>query len=251
LIDRGYQFFDRLRSKIVRACASDAFYDVYNDLAFARQDIYWAGTNAFRSSLFPFEEQAISRYFPASPGKVLIGAAGGGREAFALARRGYQIVTFEPAKPLADSMARAANNLPIEILVGRYENLPLVSSLAQPRLAIDLRSRAPFDAAIMGWASISHLRTDERCIETLRQIGRLTNGPILVSWFPASAARSSAGSESGWFSAHIGYYREFSGAEFRALAERAGLEVVHFDDEGNWPNAVLRDSSKLTTSSSR
>lgn len=237
LVDRGYRLFDRMRSKIVLACASDAFYDVYNDLTYARQDIYRPGTKAFRSSLFPFEERMISRYFPSPPGTVLIGAAGGGREALALAQRGYQVVAFEPARPLAASMARACGELRIETLVGRYEDLPILSSLAQPPVAVDLRARAPFEAAIMGWTSLSYLRTDERCIETLSQIGTLTTGPILVSCYPDHDGRTSG------FSAAIGHYRGFSGGQMRALAERAGLEVVHVDDEDNWPHAVVRASA--------
>lgn len=69
------------------ACASDEFYDIFNDLAYARQDVYRQGTESFRSSLFPFEERVISKYFPSPPGNVLVGAAGGGREALMLARQ--------------------------------------------------------------------------------------------------------------------------------------------------------------------
>jgi hypothetical protein len=237
VVDRGYRLFDRLRSKIVLACASDAFYDVYNHLTYARQDVYRAETETFRSSLFPFEERAISQHFPSPLGAVLVGAAGGGREVLALARRGYQVVAFEPAQLLAVSMARACNKLRVEAFIGRYEDLPFVSSLAQPQVVIDLRSRAPFEAAIIGWTSFSHLRSDELCIETLRQIGRLTTGPILVSWLPAGGSNAAAIPQ---FSLCIGYYRTFSGVEIRALSERAGLEVVHLDDKDNWPHAVLR-----------
>jgi hypothetical protein len=239
MVDRGYRLFNRLRSKIVLACASDAFYDVYNDLTFACQDVYRAETETFRSSLFPFEERAISQHFPSPPGSVLVGAAGGGREVLALARRGYQMVAFEPAQPLAISMVRACSKLRVEAYVGRYEGLPFLSSPAQPSVVIDLRSRAPFEAAIMGWGSLSHLRSDELCIETLRQIGRLTTGPILVSWLPRFAGDSSAAAIP-QFSMDIGYFRRFSGAEVRALAECAGLEVVHLDDKDNWPHAILR-----------
>ena len=121
LIDRGYRLFDRLRSKIILKFAPDAFYEVYNDLTFARQDIYRAGTKAFRSKLFPFEDRAISKHFPPPPGTVLVGAAGGGREAIALARLGYSVVAFEPARALVASMARVSRGLRIEPFVGRYE----------------------------------------------------------------------------------------------------------------------------------
>jgi hypothetical protein len=132
LVDRGYRLFDRLRSRMVLACAPDAFYDIYNDLTYARQDDYRAGANSFRSNLFPFEERAISQHFPAPPGTVLVGAAGGGREALALAHRGYRIVAFEPVSALAASLAHFCGELPIEVFVARYERLPMVSLLDRP-----------------------------------------------------------------------------------------------------------------------
>jgi len=230
VIDKAYNLFDRLRSKIVRSCASDAFYNIYNDLTYSRQLIYRPENKAFRSSLFAFEERTVTRHFPPPPATVLIGAAGGGREAFALASRGYQIVAFEPSRAVAASMASACRGPRIETLVGRYEALPFVSSLTQPPVAVDLRSRAPFDAAILGWISFSHLRSDERCIETLRQIGALTIGPILVSAHPTSSIG---------FSVHMGYYRGLSSAEIGKLAERAGLAVLDVDETDNWSYAVV------------
>jgi len=236
VVDKAYNLFDRLRSKIVRSCASDAFYDVYNNLTYSRQLIYRPENKAFRSSLFAFEERTFTRHFPPPPATVLIGAAGGGREAFALARRGYQIVAFEPARAVAASMASACRESRIEILVGRYEGLPFVNSLTQPPVAVDLRSRAPFDAAILGWISFSHLRSDERCIEALRQIGNLTMGPILVSAQPPTRSIG--------FSVHMGHYRGLSSAEIGKLAERAGLAVLHVDETDNWSYAVVASPTR-------
>jgi SAM-dependent methyltransferase len=232
MVDRCYRLFDRLRSKYVLACAPDAFYDVYNDLTYSRQAIYRADAETFRASLFAFEERVIARHFPPPPGTVLIGAAGGGREALALARRGYEVVAFDPAARLAASIVRASGEFPIETFVGRYEDLPVLSSLARPPVVTDLRSRAPFAAAIMGWVSFSHLRSDARCIDALRQIGNLTRGPILVSSHPGDNLIG--------FSAHMGYYRGLSSADIGLLGERAGLETVFLDDGDNWPYAVLR-----------
>jgi hypothetical protein len=234
LVDRGYKVFDRLRSRIVVACGSDEFFDVYNDLIYDRH--YRVRWKAVRSNLFPWEERAISRHFPAPPGTVLVGAAGGGRETLVLARQGYRVVAFEPARSLAAALADACDGLPIDSLIGRYEDLPVVSSLSSPPATIDLRSRAPFSAAILGWGSISHLRSDQHCIAALRQFGDLTRGPILLSYFPYS------GGPTRRFRLDTGLYRPFTGADIRALADEAGLEVVHLDDEDHW-YAVLRPST--------
>jgi hypothetical protein len=219
---------------LVLACASEDFYDVYNDLTYAQQDIYRAGNKSFNSRLFPFEERAISRYFQAPPGTILVGAAGGGREALALARSGYRVVAFEPASALAVALAGFCGELPIEVCLGRYEHLPLVSPLGCPTVSIDLRSRAPFAAGILGWGSFSHLRSDEACIETLKQFGSLTHGPILVSYY---AAVGDPGARFDWA---IGYHRKFSSANIQEFAKRAALRIIHFDDADNWPHAVLQ-----------
>jgi hypothetical protein len=41
---------------------------------------------------------------------------------------------------------------------------------------------------------------------------------------------------------NVGLFRSFTGAEIRALAEGAGLEVLYLDDEDDW-YAVLRNST--------
>jgi len=225
---------------MVLACASDTFYDIFNELLYARNDIWRAGTEAFRSELFPFEERAISRHFPSPPGTVLVGAAGGGREALALAKRGVPCCCVRTSPPLAASLTDVSGELPIENLVGRYEDPPFLATLSQPPVTIDLRQRVPFVAAILGWASISHIRSDQHCIATLRQFGNMTRGPILVSYLPGF------GGPNRKFTVHTGYYRQFKGEEIRAFAEVAGLDVVHLDEEG-MPHAVLRGSTTLAT----
>ena len=164
LIDRGYRGFNRLRSKIVLAFAPDEFFDAYNDLVYARKRTYdWVA-----EGLHPFEEQAILRHFPPPPGAVLVGAAGAGREALALARQGYRVVAFEPVRPLANWLAEVSVGLPIESFIGRYEDLPFVRSLSNPSVAIDLRPPCPFLGCHLSPWSISHLRSDQHCIATLR-----------------------------------------------------------------------------------
>src|SRR5262245_32803917 len=164
IVDYAYSVFVYLRSKIVLACAPDALYDAYNDFAYNRQKNFRAGSDGFIKISFPWEKQAISRYFPPPPGTVLVGASGGGREALALARQGYRVVAFDPARVLVASLANIGSAFPIETFLGGYEDLPLVNSLSQPPITMDLRARAPFAAAVIGYGSISHLRSDELCV---------------------------------------------------------------------------------------
>jgi hypothetical protein len=76
---------------------------------------------------------------------VLVGAAGGGREAPVLARRRYRVVAFDLVRPS-------------HLLA---EQLQLVRSLDHPAVKVDLRSRAPFAAAVLRWMSFSNVRSSE------------------------------------------------------------------------------------------
>jgi hypothetical protein len=42
------------------------------------------------------------------------------------------------------------------------------------------------------------------------------------------------------FTTAIGYVRLFSEADLRDTVERAGLEIVHIDNDNAWPHAILR-----------
>jgi hypothetical protein len=236
LIDRAFLRFSRARSALVLSHASGAFYDVYNDVAYGDQGAYRLGSEIFRTGLFPWEARAIARHFPPPPARILIGAAGGGREALALAEQGYAVTACEPAQRLAVSMRlQIGSSYQLRVFTGRYEGLPFVETLDEPRQRVDLRTLGPFDAVILGWASLSHLRTDDQAVAALRALGSLTAGPLLVSYF---ARKDTERAEA--FSVDLGYYREFSDRQFEGFAARAGLHLVERDHESGWPNAVLR-----------
>jgi hypothetical protein len=245
-VDRAFRLFDRLRSKAVLRLASDGFYAAYNDVTYAGQDVYRPGAEAFRTALFPFERRVVQAHFPPPPSTLLIGGAGGGREAFALAALGYRIVAFEPSSSLAGAMAGPPpTGGTIEPAVGRYEDLPILRAAVAPYRSIDLTQRARFDAAIFGWTSFSHLRSDESCVEALRRMAGLTAGPILVSFLPRPRVTGGAAPPRDMFSVSLGYVHYMTGGELRAYASAADLEVVLLDEEDNWPHAVLSPTASV------
>jgi hypothetical protein len=243
-IDRGYRWFDRFRSELVAARASPQLLDRFNDVVYGGAPRYQPESGAFRAQLFPFEEKVVSEHFPPAPARVLLGGAGGGREAFALAALGYRIAAFEPAQGLVDQLTANRGDLPIEVQTGAYEDLE--------RLYPD----DSFDAAIFGWGSFSHLRSEDDRVEALQQYGRLTAGPILVSFlatkseptqrlahFRRALPRRSDRDPHDVFAMTIGLYHPVDEPEVRDLAERAGLRVVdlNFDArETSWPHVVLQ-----------
>jgi hypothetical protein len=241
LVDRLYGTFDRIRSRLVLRFGSDAFFDAFNDAAYGGQAAYQPGTTAFRTDLFPWESRAIEAHFPKPPASILIGGAGGGREALALERRGYSVVAFEPAAPLAGALAGAVRTSPraIEVLVGRYEDLPRLRRPDDAASEVDLRQRARFDAALLGWASFSHIRSDAGRVNALRQMSALTGGPILLSYFSYLDDRPASSTRRESFGMQVGSFRQLTETEARDLFDEAGLDVLYHQHDG-WPCAVVR-----------
>ncbi len=243
-IDRLYRWFDRLRSEIVAAVASDELLDRFNELAYGGAPRYQPESGVFREYLFPFEENALARFFPPPPARVLIGGAGGGREALALARRGYRVVGFEPAGRLVNQLARGRAGLPVEVHIGAYRDLEQL-----------FPDDGTFDAAIFGWVSFSHLRTEEDRLGALRQYARLTSGPVLVSFlalkteptqrlarFRRLLPRRADRDPQDIFAMTVGLYHPVDEEEVRDLVQRAGMRILHinFDTrETSWPHVVL------------
>jgi SAM-dependent methyltransferase len=246
VVDQAYRWFDRLRSELVSSLASDEVLDRFNEFAYGGAPRYRPESGHFREYLFPFEEHALDQFFPPPAARVLIGGAGGGREAFALARRGYRVVAFEPAQALVDQLARGSGDLPIEVHRGAYGDLEQLFPPAEET----------FDAAILGWVSFSHLRSERDRLDALHHFARLTSGPVLVSFlalkseptqrlarFRRLLPRLTDRDPQDVFAMTVGFYHPVDEDEVRDLAGRAGMRVLHlnFDTrETSWPHAVLQ-----------
>ena len=106
LVDRALSRYDRIRSFLVTCGATDSVLEAYNNIRVRRRPkVYDASAPELRERLFNWEADLVERVFPPPPGKVLVGGAGGGREAFELVTRGYAVAAFEPSDVLARSMA--------------------------------------------------------------------------------------------------------------------------------------------------
>lgn len=250
-IDWVYRRFDRVRALLVTAYASDATLAAFNDLAYGASPLYDASDASFRERLFEWEEDVVARVFPAAPARVLVGGAGGGREAFQLAGRGYEVTAFEPSRGLAQSMAEraAASGATVAAFVGRYEGLPVLHRVGgEP---FDLSQGKPFDVSMLGWSSFSHIRDPRVRIATLRAFAGLTDGPVVLSFFTTAAdqpanpsrlrrrldrlGRRSPGDA---FTVHVGFYHLSSSEEVAAEVRSAGLSMVaesYNDADGHWP----------------
>jgi hypothetical protein len=179
---------------------------------------------------------------PAAAGQGPRRRAGGGREALALAAQGYEVLAYEPSPPLVAALAGAGAG--IDARRGGYGDM---------RALAEREER--FGAAILGWASFSHLRSEAARVDALELFARITDGPIVVSFLGTAVAvsrrlallrrlvpRRAGRSPGDVFSATIGYYHPIGEDEARRLAAEAGLRVLEltFDErDTNWPYAVL------------
>ena len=251
LVDRALSRYDRVRSFLVTCVASDDVLDAYNDLAYGATRVYDASAPEFRERLFNWEADLVARVFPPPPGRVLVGGAGGGREAFELVARGYAVAAFEPSVVLARSMAdrAAAGNHPVEVFLGRYQDLPMLRQVGTDG-AVDLTKGPRFDAAILGWSSFSHIRHRQERISTLQRFAELTDGPVVASFFIRResirprhklsrwAGRAGLRADGDRFTPHIGFFHQSSADELAAEVADAGLVMVassYNDTDGYWP----------------
>jgi hypothetical protein len=253
-VDRAYRAFDRARSKAVLRWAGTAVLAEFNALAYQSDATYAPGTAHFRRHLFPWETATIRAHFPQPPARLLIGGAGGGREALALADRGYEIVAFEPAAELAAGMAEhAPATAAVQAYVAGYEDLPRLAPARPGDPAVDLRDLGTFDAGLMGWGSFSHLRDHETRVHALRAMADAVDGPLLVSFL--AFRPDGGGAQPGprgelradVFSVFIGYYHVGTTTELEQLARDADLSIVALDtdeSESSWPHAVLQRKAR-------
>lgn len=257
IVDHAAQRFNSARSLLVLALGSESFFEAYGEAAFSAGAAYRADSSAFRHRLFDWEARAIRTHFPQAPAHILVGGAGGGREPFALQQMGYAVTAFDPALGLVQTLhARgAAQQGPkVRAYCGGYEHLPVMPARADIPGG-DLSQDAPYDAAILGWASFSHLTTDARRVSALRSMAALTSGPLLVSYFSTRAGGGTSGRGGNWlrrraarwghsmFTPAAGYVRLLTDEEFASMVAQAGLAVVHAERDAEFPHAVLRRAS--------
>lgn len=116
-----------------------------------------------------WEVDAICKHFPPE-GRILLAAAGGGRETRALEAMGYEVASFDPSGRLVDRSRALAND------GGRIVRS---APTAVPRFEQE------FDAAIIGWGGYTHIPERTRRVTFLRALtGQMKRGaPLLLSFF--------------------------------------------------------------------
>lgn len=122
--------------------------------------------------LFPWESEAVNGFFRGRTRLLLVGA-GGGREAIALARQGFQVDAFECNPALVEYANRLLTREGIE---ARVRHLP--RDEAPP-------AGGPYDGAIVGWSAYMLIMGRARRVAFLRSLRRLLDprAPLLLSFW--------------------------------------------------------------------
>ncbi|MEE1941381.1 class I SAM-dependent methyltransferase [Streptomyces sp. TRM 70361] len=156
-------------------------------------------------------------WLPPAPGRVVDIGAGSGRDAAALAARGYAVVAVEPTSELRRIGQRLHAGAAIEWVDAA---LPALTGLC-----------GPFDLVLLS-AVWMHLDSRER-VEGMRRVAELTAPGVCVAMSlrhgPPPAGRRMF---------------DVSAAETVALAERFGLTVVH---RGEGPDRLGRAEVRWST----
>ena len=214
-----------------------------DELYFGREDLYTDARHN-RSGLFWWEQDAADRLFP-DGGRVVVTAAGGGREVVALRKAGYDAVGYECNEDLRRAgcaLLEESGEPPCLYPVGRDE-FPAVEGR--------------FDAGIVGWGGYMHIPGSAARVAFLRDFGAAVSdgAPVLVSFAirssdgPYHRAVAKVGTRvrrlRGRPEVELGdgliphYVHWFTRAEFAREAERAGFELAEWSGQ-DYGHAVIR-----------
>jgi hypothetical protein len=124
------------------------------------------------SGLSEWESEALARYFrPAS--RVLVAAAGAGREVLALRKAGFDARGFECSLPLVTASQRIFNEFgePNTVTHWPVDSVP--------------PGQGAYDGLILGWGAYTHIPTKERRIAFLNGLrGHIpSQSPLILSFF--------------------------------------------------------------------
>jgi hypothetical protein len=212
---------------------------------------YVAGGEYFAAGLWDWEAALLEDPRVPRAGRVLLGAAGGGRELRVLLERGFEVYAFEPVSSLLESAQSIAQGPRSRVIQATYEDL--VARAVGKSGPLDSLAGA-VDLCILGWGSLSHLTEPSTVLETLRALRVLAPGaPVMTSFllrvneYPeveGGARRLRQGLRRALefagrpavppglkFHVALGFIYEFSRDELFELCAQAGYEVARFVEE--------------------
>ena len=191
-LDRGAQALARLvsvvRDEVLFAWVPPSRRAELTAALYAGQTTYAPGGGTFRAGLFDWERALIEMPpFPRT-GRLLVGGAGGGREAVALRDRGYEVVAFEPVAALVRAGVPAVAERPGALLIrASYDDL-VRAARGEPSPLAPALAAAGVDGVVLGWGSLGHVTEEEDRVALLRAVRAIAPAaPVILSFTDALA----------------------------------------------------------------
>jgi len=235
-----------LRDETLWAWTSQQDRERANRAIYTPLETYLPGGTTFEEGLFGWEREALtSSFFPPS-GRILLGAAGGGRELAELCKIGYEVVAFEPTPRLAEAARAVAAPYPeSKVILASFADVVLAAQNGSGPLAPYVCGQE-FHGVILGWTSFSYVWREERAalLKALRALA--PRAPVLFSYLGAvdspegrlgrvrrwfrrllrmTGAPALAESGNG-FQPWMGFFQTISTEEIQSLADRTGYKPV-------------------------
>jgi hypothetical protein len=156
---------------------------------YSSQTAFLKGGTDFNAGLHDWEERIVGGPLFPRQGRILLGAAGGGREMLPLARRGYDLVAFEPSRLYLGAREVAAPFANVRVVRASYADL--VRGVEEGVGPLAEAASGTFDGVILGWGSLSHVIADDDRTALFRAIRRIApKAPVVFSFFRPSRARA-------------------------------------------------------------
>lgn len=209
---------------------------------YARSFHSYADELYLNSGLFGWEREAIRRYF--SPGgRILVAAAGAGREVIALSKEGFRVDGFDCCAPLVAAGRNELGKHGIDAILGHA-----------PPSAVPECKRI-YDGVLVGFSGYMYIPGRDRRIRFLRELVNVLKpeAPLMISFtegFPGRrrtwAARigtsirklrgAEAVEEGDWFKG--GFQHHFVQEQIASEMREAGIELTYYSGGTCYGHAV-------------
>ncbi|MGH7782073.1 MAG: class I SAM-dependent methyltransferase [Candidatus Binataceae bacterium] len=209
---------------------------------YLRQSAGYSDESYVDSGLFLWEREAIRRYFPPG-GRILVAAAGAGREMIALAKCGFLVKGFDCCAPLVESGRNQLKQHGIDA------NLDYAPPSTVPE------SGGDYDAVLVGFSGYMYIPGRVRRIRFLRDLSAFLSpgAPVMVSFAEGSSGRRRAwtariGSairtlrraepveEGDWLK--DGFQHHFDRQQVASELNEAGIDLVYYGGGTCYGHAV-------------
>jgi hypothetical protein len=178
----AYQAHQVARDELFFAWLKPELRSALTVLAYSDMRSYLPGGTTFEEGLFAWEQSLFAESCIPRSGRVLLAAAGGGRELRALLEAGYSVSAFEPNPRLFAGCAQVASqHASAQVLQAAYSDLTAAVGGEGPLAAL---AGQRFDWVLFGWGSFTHLTERGAQIAALRAVRALApQAPLALSFY--------------------------------------------------------------------